>query len=463
LDTGYPIAARNIQHPGITGLAALVFLFASAVIGRQDALAGAFDDAAREIMNNSDFGDKTLQFEDYKFERNGWKVSECETAIDDVPASWSYGPIRYSCRITRLTHLPSDQTIRKFGALACRTGKTEDQARFKASADALSMLFSMEIASAEELGVGNRELFKKDREKERCVRVDGGAPSEDPTTEAAAPPQAPPPDEPPSSQPQEHPDSARFTFHNRDRHTLSVKFFSQDRSHRWPGYDEHFSLSKDNTYNLACQEGEKICYGVWRENQNVSWGVGRNDNRGCTQCCLTCGGEMERTFADAGRDAGPPPATFIIHNKDRYRLGLQFFSKTRRGHVWPSPGQQYNLSGDGTYELTCKRGEKICFGAWRDYQDLYWGVGRGENGCNNCCITCGYTFETSLNDGGPDSYARNGGGGTTAVNDMISILGAAAGIAATIRNQNSAPVPQYRPPARRSSRPSSDISGTGSH
>lgn len=151
-------------------------------------------------------------------------------------------------------------------------------------------------------------------------------------------------------------------------------------------------------------------------------------------------------------------ATFIIKNEDRYSLGLRFFSKSRRNVVWPGGDRQYVLSGMETYRLTCQPSEQICFGAWRDYQTTYWGVGRGKQGCNNCCIMCGQTFSTNLSDGGADAYPQQNSnvasGDSGVMDDLVGALqlgtavlngmnqAGSLGSAPTYRQRNNAPAPR---------------------
>ncbi|MDX8500657.1 hypothetical protein RFM99_19825 [Mesorhizobium sp. VK4C] len=131
--------------------------------------------------------------------------------------------------------------------------------------------------------------------------------------------------------------------------------------------------------------------------------------------------------ARAEAEARKTRATFVITNSDRYTLGLAFYSKNYGGE-WPGNGKQYVLSGTKTYNLKCTPGEKICFGAWRDHQTKYWGVGRkGNEGCEHCCIQCGQTYQTNLTDGGPDAYPQTSSGGEV-LNDVIGAIGLGAAI-----------------------------------
>jgi hypothetical protein len=166
--------------------------------------------------------------------------------------------------------------------------------------------------------------------------------------------------------------------------------------------------------------------------------------------------------------AATPPAnqniaTFILHDGDRYTLGVEFFSRSR-SHAWPGNNQQYNLSGTSTYNLNCVAGEKICFGAWRDYQTTQWGIGRDNQGCNNCCITCGNSMETTLTDGGPDAYPDNSANNGSLLNSLLAGANAlVSGLSAvrptapryTPRPQQAGPGPQGVSPT------SSSVSGTG--
>ena len=53
----------------------------------------------------------------------------------------------------------------------------------------------------------------------------------------------------------------------------------------------------------------------------------------------------------------------------------------------------YDLNDYETHSFTlnCRRGEKICFGAWvTGNASRYWGVGANNRyGCEKCCFVCG--------------------------------------------------------------------------
>ncbi|MBX3532900.1 MAG: hypothetical protein KF826_00945 [Xanthobacteraceae bacterium] len=81
---------------------------------------------------------------------------------------------------------------------------------------------------------------------------------------------------------------------------IQVEFYSQNRNHAWPGGNRAYNLNRGDTqtYKLACQRGEKICYGGWvKGNARTYWGVGLNGKQSCDRCCVFCGdGVLRRTL-----------------------------------------------------------------------------------------------------------------------------------------------------------------------
>jgi hypothetical protein len=71
----------------------------------------------------------------------------------------------------------------------------------------------------------------------------------------------------------------------------------------------------------------------------------------------------------------------------RYR----FFTESEDWQ-WPGPGQyfvtnRYNETYRST--ITCRSGDKICYGAWQPGRNNYWGVGEfGDGVCEGCCARC---------------------------------------------------------------------------
>jgi hypothetical protein len=86
-----------------------------------------------------------------------------------------------------------------------------------------------------------------------------------------------------------------FTFINNGRYIILMKMFSANRRWVWPSPSTHYVLDDEEprSAKLACNVGEKICFGgSYRENDRpVYWGVGYLGNKGCQGCCLICGTE----------------------------------------------------------------------------------------------------------------------------------------------------------------------------
>lgn len=88
-------------------------------------------------------------------------------------------------------------------------------------------------------------------------------------------------------------------------------------------------------------------------------------------------------------------ATFHVTNDTDERIAFGVFSKSR-AHSWPAHDRHWPLTQRGfkyTIAISCRIGEKLCYGGWVDAQNENgpsWGVGYGaRQGCENCCTTCG--------------------------------------------------------------------------
>ncbi len=76
-----------------------------------------------------------------------------------------------------------------------------------------------------------------------------------------------------------------FRIGSNHRNIVSLKFFSQDRSHVWPNADEVYLLKDSAThrFNLRCRRNESVCYGAWvRGIKSSYWGVGPSNKNSCT-------------------------------------------------------------------------------------------------------------------------------------------------------------------------------------
>lgn len=85
-----------------------------------------------------------------------------------------------------------------------------------------------------------------------------------------------------------------FTFRVKSTYDYKVQiaFFSQARNHVWPGPGRAYSLddSQTQSFPLACESGEKICYGAWVTGDGSQlWGVGPKNDQSCKNCCFVCG------------------------------------------------------------------------------------------------------------------------------------------------------------------------------
>jgi len=73
---------------------------------------------------------------------------------------------------------------------------------------------------------------------------------------------------------------------------VSLEFYSQNYDRAWPGNGNVYVLddSAVHSYALACDYGEKICFGAWvRGDSSKYWGTGRDGLQGCSDCCYVCG------------------------------------------------------------------------------------------------------------------------------------------------------------------------------
>jgi hypothetical protein len=118
----------------------------------------------------------------------------------------------------------------------------------------------------------------------------------------------------------------------------------------------------------------------------------------------------EKMDADASRvDGGIQPKTadhprnvliVEMRNLDRYIVHVKLHSKQRHWQ-WPAGNEVFTLKDSQfhTMRLTCRPGEKICYGAARSGNYAkYWGVGiQGRNGCRSCCMECGGSYRYTLN------------------------------------------------------------------
>jgi hypothetical protein len=86
-----------------------------------------------------------------------------------------------------------------------------------------------------------------------------------------------------------------FTWKFRSEHksVVDVELYSKTRRHIWPGNGKVYTIKdySNHSVDIACQPGEKICYGAWvRNSLSKQWGLGKGGRGGCDHCCYTCTG-----------------------------------------------------------------------------------------------------------------------------------------------------------------------------
>lgn len=86
-------------------------------------------------------------------------------------------------------------------------------------------------------------------------------------------------------------DTMRYFMNNASSRAVVVELSSSETGQRWPGDGKVFLLEKGERkmVPVECTAGERLCYGAWaRGDDGVSWGIGPDGDRICTDCCVTC-------------------------------------------------------------------------------------------------------------------------------------------------------------------------------
>ena len=94
--------------------------------------------------------------------------------------------------------------------------------------------------------------------------------------------------------------SVTFVITNSAQYQINVRIFAQSRPVSWPGQDKAFVLSDGDPHPLTikCVRGEQVCYGAYY-NTGKYWGAGRDNSKGCKDCCLPCtGGQNSWNLVD---------------------------------------------------------------------------------------------------------------------------------------------------------------------
>jgi len=81
---------------------------------------------------------------------------------------------------------------------------------------------------------------------------------------------------------------------NKAQRWIGLKFFVKSPGPRKAegSYWGVYEMKNDQVqkYSLRCMENEKICFGAW--SGNSYWGVGKNGDKGCRNCCIKCDGTL---------------------------------------------------------------------------------------------------------------------------------------------------------------------------
>ncbi len=88
-------------------------------------------------------------------------------------------------------------------------------------------------------------------------------------------------------------DTITWRFKSEHRSVVNFELYASGRRHIWPGGGEVYSLkdSGSHTVKIACNAGEKVCYGAWvRNSRSKEWGAGYGGKGACQSCCYRCDG-----------------------------------------------------------------------------------------------------------------------------------------------------------------------------
>lgn len=71
---------------------------------------------------------------------------------------------------------------------------------------------------------------------------------------------------------------------------IQFRLFSHTRNVSWPGGNLVYVVKQGQSVSqpIACNAGEKICFGADQPITGLSWGVGIDNTDGCTDCCAAC-------------------------------------------------------------------------------------------------------------------------------------------------------------------------------
>lgn len=99
-------------------------------------------------------------------------------------------------------------------------------------------------------------------------------------------------------------DNLTFKVRSTYDYTQRISFYSKTYDREWPGNGRSWVIDDYETtnYKLNCTRGERICYGAWEDEGDLHWGVGRDAEFGCSNCCYTCNGNTSTRLITLGGD-----------------------------------------------------------------------------------------------------------------------------------------------------------------
>lgn len=92
-------------------------------------------------------------------------------------------------------------------------------------------------------------------------------------------------------------DTLSWSLRNDHPYTVYVRFFSKEFNRAWPGGENSyvFDDGRDRRVTLACNTGERICFGGFTKSRRAIWGVGEYGTESCEACCRICGDSYNTT------------------------------------------------------------------------------------------------------------------------------------------------------------------------
>lgn len=228
----------------------------------------------------------------------------------------------------------------------------------------------------------------------------------------------------------------------------------------------HANTNYCKVFDEACFHQEKLCSDEFSRRLNTilkyNNHIDRCRNMARRASALPITPSRVPTYKPPASANAPDELTLNITSNHRYIVQASLYSKNR-SHEWPGGGKAYTITDSDahSYKISCEPGEKICYGAWdKTKTSVHWGNGHdGDDGCENCCMTCGSgTMTVRLNDA--SDLVDNDGDGGSAISDMFNAY--VAGNSRTISRSNRAhtnPV-QQAPSRQYGSRPACVGPGT---